>query len=94
MKEWLITSASEKRLIWTSYWVDGRFTTSLLGLKLMQAQAALLGNNGEAIIAVSTIIDGTDDEARQRLLSAMKALTDLPDRLTAASRRQSGSSTN
>ena len=30
MNEWLITSASEKRLIWTSYWVDGRFTTSLL----------------------------------------------------------------
>jgi exosortase A len=89
MQEWKISSLIEKRLIWTSYWVDNRFTASLLNLKLLQAKGALDGNNAEALVAVSTVIDGTDDDARHRLSSAITALGDLPDRLSAASHRRS-----
>ena len=37
------TSRSERRMIWSTYWVNGRFTTSLFKVKLLQAAAALQG---------------------------------------------------
>lgn len=86
-QEWIVSSAAERRLIWASYWVDGAFTTSLFKVKLLQAQAALEGHEGQALVVVSTIIDTTDDGARARLLSAVSALGDLPDRLDSANRR-------
>ena len=46
LQEWIITSPIEKRMVWSSYWVDGRFTTSLLRVKLWQAGAALQGHEG------------------------------------------------
>ena len=87
MQEWIISSPVEKRMVWSTYWVDGRFTDSLLHVKLLQAQAALGGHEGEAVVAVSTPINGTDDEARARLTSALAAVAQLPGRLNAANRR-------
>lgn len=92
MQEWIVSSASQKRIIWASYWVDGTFTTSVLKVKLLQAQAALEGHEGEALVAVSTVIDGTVEGARERLSSAMSDLDGLPLVLDSVNRRASQSS--
>ena len=83
-QEWIITSPGERRIIWSSYWVDGRFTTSLFKVKILQAAAALQGQEGQAAIAVSTVISGTTEEARLHLAEALPALDQLPARLDQA----------
>jgi exosortase A len=91
-QEWIITSPAERRIIWSSYWVDGRFTTSLLTVKLLQAAAALQGHEGQAVVAFSTVIDSTVDEARTRLSKTLPVLDQLPARLDQANHRtQTGS---
>jgi hypothetical protein len=81
MQEWIVTSPAERRLIWATYWIDGRFTSSPFAVKLMQIPAALQGREGQAIVALSTGVESTDDEARARLSDAMQALRELPGRL-------------
>ena len=83
-QEWIITSPGERRMIWSSYWVDGRFTTSLFKVKILQAVAALQGHQGQAAIALSTAIDGTVEDARLRLMETLPALHQLPARLDQA----------
>lgn len=90
-EEWVISSALEKRMVWATYWVDGTFTTSLMKVKFLQAGAAFGGHEGEALVAVSTIIDSTDAAARRRLSNALSDLNDLPGRLDRTNRRASGS---
>jgi len=90
-EEWIVTSALEKRMVWATYWVDGTFTTSLMKVKLLQARAAFGGHEGEAVVVVSTIIDGSDDVARRRLSNAVSDLKDLPERLNRTNRRASSS---
>jgi EpsI family protein len=89
--EWIVTSTLEKRMVWATYWVDGTFTTSLLKVKLLQARAAFGGHEGEAVVVVSTIVDGSDDVARRRLSNALLDLKDLPERLNRTNRRASSS---
>jgi EpsI family protein len=86
-QEWVVTSNVEKRLIWSTYWVNGRFTTNLLKVKLMQAAAALQGHEGQAVVALSTPIDTTPEEARHRLSAALLALDQLPARLDRTNRQ-------
>jgi EpsI family protein len=92
LQEWVISSPAERRIIWASYWINGRFTTSPLTVKFLQIPAALQGREGQAIVAVSTGVDGPDDEARIRLSAAMMALQDLPSRLNSVN--SGGSSSN
>lgn len=80
-QEWIVTSPVEKRMIWSTYWVAGRFTTSLLKVKLWQAGAALKGNEGQAVLVLSTQMEGTPEEARRRLSRTLLALDQLPARL-------------
>ncbi len=87
LQETVISSPAESRLIWTTYWVAGRLTASALSVKLWQAASALQGNQGEALIAVSTPIDGDADAARTRLASALRNLGEIPARLGAAGTR-------
>jgi len=89
MQELIITSPAARRVIWSVYWIDGQFTSNSLATKLLQVPAALSGHEGQAIVAVSTIVDTTDDDARRRLREALVALRDLPDRLSAAAHRPS-----
>jgi len=91
MQELVITSPAARRVIWSAYWIDGRFTASSFATKLLQVPAALSGREGQAIVAVSTIVDTTDKEARRRLRQALLAMSDLPDRLDAAGHRPSAS---
>jgi exosortase A len=86
-EESIITSFAKKRLIWSSYWVDGHFTTSLFKVKLLQAGAALQGHEGQAVIALSTELDGTVEEARGRLSRSLPAVDALPARLDQANHR-------
>jgi exosortase A len=86
LQEWIITSPIEKRMVWSSYWVDGRFTTSLLRVKLWQAGAALQGHEGQAVLVLSTQMEGTPQEARGRLSRTLSALDSLPVSLDAANR--------
>jgi len=86
-QESIITSPAGKRAVWSSYWVDGRFTTSLFKVKLLQAEAALQGHEGQAVIALSTVIEGTVEDARGRLSGSLLALEQLPVRLDRANHR-------
>jgi EpsI family protein len=86
-QEWIISAPGRKRLIWSSYWVDGRFTSSLFQVKLLQTAAALQGHEGEAALALSTVINGSIDEARISLAHALPALKQLPARLAQANHR-------
>ena len=80
-QEWIVTSRMERRMIWSSYWVNGRFTTSLFKVKLRQAAAALQGHEGQAVIVLSTPMDTVPEEARKRLSQALRELNQLPMRL-------------
>lgn len=86
-EELIIASYAKKRVIWSSYWVDGHFTASLFKVRLLQAGAALQGHEGQAVIAVSTELDGTVEEARGRLSRSLLALDALPARLDQANHR-------
>lgn len=90
IQEWIIATRLERRMVWSSYWVDGRFTTSQLKVKLWQAGAALEGHEGQAVIILSTQIEGVPQDARKRLAVAISALTQLPSRLDDANRPASG----
>src|SRR6185312_2611117 len=90
-QELIITSPAARRLVWFVYWIDGQFTASSFATKLLQVPAALSGHEGQAIVAVSTIVDTTDKDARRRLREALLAMSDLPDRLAAAAHRDSAS---
>jgi len=81
LQESIITSPAGRRIVWSCYWIDGRFTTSPFAVKLLQIPAALSGREGQAMVAVSTAVDSTDVEARARLSQALLALKDLPARL-------------
>jgi len=89
LQEWIINSTSERRMVWSCYWVDGRFTTSLLRVKLWQARAALQGHEGQAVLVLSTQMAEAPQDARGRLSEALAALQSLPDSLDAANRQAS-----
>lgn len=49
-----LTQKARRRLVWYWYWVDGRFTTSELAAKILQAKSVLLwGEKRSAIVALS-----------------------------------------
>jgi len=85
-QEWIVTSPVERRMIWSTYWVDGQFTTSLLRVKLRQAGAALKGHEGQAVLALSTQMEGSLEDARGRLSRTLAALDQLPAHLDDANR--------
>jgi len=89
-QESIISTPIERRMVWSSYWVDGRFTTSLLKVKLWQSSAALRGHEGQAVLVLSTQMEGAPQEARRRLSDALKALNQLPARLNEANRPAPG----
>ncbi|HTE43570.1 MAG TPA: exosortase A [Steroidobacteraceae bacterium] len=84
--ERVLWSTSERRLLWSVYWMDGVFTTSATRIKLLQLKTAFVGNPAGALIALSTPIDGSVEDARLRLKDALSLITDLPSRLVEAGR--------
>ena len=80
-REAIIASAAEKRIVWSSYWMDGRFTTSPVAIKLLQLKTALTGDEAAALVAVSTRVDGPIEDVQARLRQALASFSDLPQRL-------------
>jgi len=74
LNESVIAAASEQRLVWWSYWIDGRYTTSGVTVKLLQFKTALTGHEMAALVAFSTPIVGTVENARARLEHDLAAL--------------------
>ena len=62
-------------------------TTSLFQVKILQTVAALQGHEGQAALALSTVINGSIDDARLRLAHALPALVQLPARLAQSNHR-------
>ena len=75
VREAVITSGSEQRLVWWTYWMDETFTTSSTMIKLLQLQTAFTGNEAAALIAFSTPIDGAIEDARARLHAGLSGLS-------------------
>ena len=84
--EAVIGAAATRRIIWWTYWSNGRFTTSGVAVKLDRLRHALSGG-GSALVAVSTPVDIGTDESRARLRQALAALGGIAARLEAASAR-------
>jgi exosortase A len=76
----------ERRMIWSSYWLDGQFTNSAVRVKLLQLKGMILGREANALVTFSTPIDGPVQNARERLQSAAAMLGDLPVQLDKAGR--------
>ncbi|HXJ00611.1 MAG TPA: exosortase A [Micropepsaceae bacterium] len=86
LNEAVLSSVSEKRLVWSVYWMDSRFVTSGLAVKLLQLKTIFTGNESAAVIALSTPIEGVQEDARTRLRTALTALSELSAHLAAAGR--------
>jgi exosortase A len=80
--ELVIASDREQRLIWWTYWTNDRFTTSPLDVKLSSLRSVFLGNQGSALVTISTPIESSVPEARERLVHALAPVSFLPARLT------------
>jgi exosortase A len=79
--ELLIASDREQRMIWWTYWTNGRFTTNPIDVKFASLRSIFLGDQGSALIVITTPIEGTVSEARERLGNSLPPLAFLPPRL-------------
>ena len=77
LEEAVIDYNEKRRLEWVTYWVDGRFTTSPPLVRLLEFQAGITHGHS-AVIALSTPVTSTSEDARARLRVALAALPDLP----------------
>jgi exosortase A len=74
--EAIITAGNVRRLVWTTYWVDGRFAVAPFTVRLLELRAAL-AHGHSAVIALSTPITSSADNARGRLAATLAAFPDL-----------------
>ena len=74
--EAIISAGSLKRLVWTTYWVDGQFTTSGLAIRLLEFQSGIRRGHS-AVVAFSTPITTSTQDARQRLASLIASFGNL-----------------
>jgi EpsI family protein len=81
LNEAIVDSSMEKRIVWSSYWMDNRFTRSVLSVKLLQLKTVFTGSEAAALVVFSTPIDGTLEDARARLTRVITTSADLPRRL-------------
>jgi exosortase A len=79
--EAVINNGDAKRLVWTTYWIDGRYTTSSLMVRLLEFKSGIVHGHS-AVLAFSTPITSTTAEARQRIEAAVAAYPDLSASLT------------
>ncbi len=84
VRELLLGNGGTHRLVWWTYVSNGAFTTSAMDVKLNRVRSALLGGNGAAMIAVSTLVDSDLDAARARLQQAAMALGPVKARIDLA----------
>jgi EpsI family protein len=89
-----LTAANTKRLVWYWYWVDGQFTASSSGAKLLQARARLFGGMpAAAVVAVAADYEEDPEKAVRSLESFLESVTSFKAPLadTARATAMSGS---
>ncbi len=74
LNEYTINSVTGKRLVWFTYWVGGDVTDNPLLVRLLEAKAALSGNGGQAVVAISTPFDDSIEAVRGRLRASLALL--------------------
>jgi EpsI family protein len=70
----LRNAASDRRLVWTWFWVDGHFTGNPLVAKMRQALAALDGDTGSGALILSVAENFDPASAEPRLRAALRAM--------------------
>lgn len=81
--ETVIESGNSKRLVWTTYWIDGYFTTSSPLIRLLELRSGLMHGHS-AIIVLSTPITGSYAEAQSRLRSLLSSFKNFSTGLARA----------
>jgi hypothetical protein len=89
LDETIISAGDFKRLVWTTYWIDGRFTTSSPMIRALEFRAGMVKGHS-AVISVSTPINATYDDARARLFAALSSIDDLSAGLEKVGTAQQG----
>lgn len=82
-QETQLTAYNSKRLVWSAYWVDGRFTTSSVLVRLLEFRSGITHGHS-AIVAFSTPITSSTEDARARLAALIAAFPDLSGGLAKA----------
>jgi EpsI family protein len=73
----LRNAVKDRRIVWTWYWVDGRFTGNPLTAKLWQARAVLEAHNPESAALLLSIAENFDPaSAEPKLRAALRAMGD------------------
>jgi len=83
LHEAIVDFDGTRRLVWYTYWIDGRFTISSLLVRLLEFKAGI-SHGHSAVIALSTPINASDDAARARLQALLAAIPDLSGSLRKA----------
>ena len=76
MDETIIAAGNIKRLVWTGYWIDGSFVAASPLVRLLEFRSGVMHGHS-AIIALSTAIDGPEDQARARLTQFLASRANL-----------------
>jgi exosortase A len=77
-----IRAGADERLVWQTYWVDGKFMTNRIIAKLWQAKAVFIGGEARAAFVSASIPQG--DGAAAALAAFFAAAGDLPEMLSNA----------
>jgi exosortase A len=84
--ELIVSSRGQRIMIWWTYWRGGQFTPSGMVIKLLGIPNLLGRERGAALLALSTPLEGTGDDARRRLRDAAAGLGDIAVRLASATK--------
>jgi EpsI family protein len=78
LRELVLSSPSDRRLVWWCYWKDGQFSTSGAIIKLLSVKHAFGPHTGTALVAISAPILKSEAEARSSLRSALWTMKMFP----------------
>ncbi len=85
--ESVLLFGNAKRMVWSVYWIDGRFTVSPLMVRLLEFKSGIVHGHSAAF-ALSTPITSTNEDARARLAALLAAFPGLSDSLEKAGQAQ------
>ncbi len=73
-----LNSGMNRRIVWYTYWVDGRMTTGSVAAKILQAKTTLFfGDQRAAMISFSTDVTTETQSAEAQLLDFLEKMPDL-----------------
>ncbi|MBW8709116.1 MAG: EpsI family protein [Alphaproteobacteria bacterium] len=78
LRELVLSSPTERRLVWWCYWKDGQFSTSGTTVKLLSVKNAFRAHTGIALVAMSVPILENEQAARASLRSSLWTMKIFP----------------